>query len=293
MEIHQLKTFIAVAREGSITRASEQLYLSQPAVSAHIKAIEDTLGLTLFERTPKGMSLTSDGQRLLVKAEHTIDAHRELFDEASRIKGSLTGKLRLGAGGNSSTKALGHLLTVLSKRCPEVEVAFQYGTSRETHNGIRSGSLDAGFYNEVGEPDTELTTIEVSRFDIYLASPPGLVATSQPLDWEALAALPWICPTSSTCCGQAAENLFKKHRFRPKRIISIDHENVTRTLIAGGVGVGLLHAETAKDAEVCGEVEIVCEAQESVRVLFAYLAGRSQDPLLNAVSSILHMEPIP
>jgi DNA-binding transcriptional LysR family regulator len=65
MEIHQLKTFVTVAREGSITRASELLYLSQPAVSAHIKAIEDTLGLALFERTPRGMSLTADGARLL------------------------------------------------------------------------------------------------------------------------------------------------------------------------------------------------------------------------------------
>lgn len=177
MEIHQLKSFVAVAREGSITRASERLCLSQPAVSAHIKAIEDTLGLILFERTPRGMSLTGDGQRLLSKAEQTLGAHRELIEEATRIKGSLTGKLRLGAGSNSNTEAIGHLLTVLSDRCPEVEVTLQHGTSLDILNGIRS-SLDAGFYNEAGEPDSELTTIEVSRFGIYLASPPRLVAAS-------------------------------------------------------------------------------------------------------------------
>ena len=91
MEIHQLKTFVAVAREGSITRASERLYLSQPAVSAHIKAIEDTLGLTLFARTPRGMALTGDGERLLAKAEQTLGAHRELVEEATRIKGRSRG----------------------------------------------------------------------------------------------------------------------------------------------------------------------------------------------------------
>ncbi|MEG1056341.1 MAG: LysR family transcriptional regulator, partial [Janthinobacterium sp.] len=53
MEIHHLKTFATVAREGSITRASERLFLSQPAVSAHVKAMEDYLGLTLFERTAR------------------------------------------------------------------------------------------------------------------------------------------------------------------------------------------------------------------------------------------------
>lgn len=81
--------------------------------------------------------------------------------------------------------------------------------------------------------------------------------------------------------------MFKTHQIRPKRIINIDRETVTRTLIAGGIGVGLLHAETAKDAQARGEVELVCEAQKSVRVLFAHLAGRAQDPLLSAVSSIV------
>jgi len=287
MEIHQLKTFVAVAREGSITNASEQLYLSQPAVSAHIKAMEETLGIPLFERTPRGMSLTPEGQRLLTKAEQTLTAHRELLEEATRIKGRLTGKLRLGAGGSTRSDALGHLLTVLSERYPEVDVELQHGTSLEILNGIRNGHLDAGFYNEAGTPGSELATIEITQFGIYLAAPPGLVSTSNPLDWQALADLPWIGPTTHSCCGQAAETLFKQHQIRPKRIISIDRESVTRTLIAGGVGIGLLHAETAQEAEQCGEIEIISEAQQTVQVLFAYLAGRAENPLLSTVSSIL------
>lgn len=286
MEIHQLRTFVAVAREGSITRAADRLYLSQPAVSAHIKAIEETLGLTLFERTPRGMSLTGDGERLLAKAELTLGAHQQLMEEATRIKGSLTGRVRLGANASSSTEAVGRLLMTLAERCPEVEVALEHGSSLDILTGIRNGSLDAGFYNEAGEPDAALTTFEVARFGIYLAAPPGIAAASHPPDWQALAELPWIGPTSSTCCGQAAEDLFKLRQFRPKRIIHIDREDVTRTLIAGGVGVGFLHADTAKDAQFRGEVQLVSEAQRPVRVLFAHLTSRAQDPLLTAVSAI-------
>jgi DNA-binding transcriptional LysR family regulator len=287
MEIHQLRTFVAVAREGSITRASERLGLSQPAVSAHIKAIEDTLGLALFDRTARGMTLTSDGERLLAKAEHTLGAHQDLIDEAKRIKGSLTGKLRLGTASNASTEVLGRLLAVLSERCPEVDVALQHGTSLEVLSSLASGSLDAGFYNEAGEPSADLTTIEVARFGTYLAAPPGLVSLAQPLDWAALAELPWIYPTSSSCCGQSAESLFEMHRIRPKRVMSVDRESVTRTLIAGGVGVGLLHAATAKEAHAQGEVDLVCEAPKVVRVLFAYLASRAHDPLLRAATAIV------
>ena len=293
MDIYQLRTFVAVARERSITRASELLHLSQPAVSAHIKAIEDALGLALFERTPRGMSLTGDGERLLVKAERTLAAHQELMDEATRIKGHLTGKLRLGAGSNSNNAAIGKLLTILSERSPEVEVVLKHGTSVDILAGLRNGSLDAGFYNEAGEPDPELATVDVSQFRIYLVASPGLGPVSEPLDWRALAELPWVYPTASTCCGRTAESLFKLYHIRPKRIISVDREDVTRSLIAGGIGVGLLHAGTAKVAQARGEVELLFESQTSVRVLFAHLTSRAQDPLLNAATSIMRADASP
>lgn len=287
MDIHHLKTFVTVAREGGITRASGLLHLSQPAVSAHIKAMEDTLGLSLFERTPRGMSLTSDGQRLLAKAEQTLAAHQELMAEATRSKGELTGKLRLGAGSNSNNEAIGRLLTVLAERCPGVEVVLRHRSSQEILAGIRNGSLDAGFYNEPGEAERDLATIEVARFTTYLVAAPGVVAAAGRPDWRAMAELAWIYPTESACCNRTAEELFASHHFRPGRIISADRQDITRTLVVSGIGVGLLHEDAAMDARRRGEVEILFEAEKPVRVLFAHLAGRAQDPLLVAASSIM------
>lgn len=287
MDLHQLKTFITVAREGSVTRASALLHLSQPAVSAHIKAMEETLDLVLFERTPRGMSLTRDGQRLLAKAEQTLSAHQALMAEASRGKDELTGKLRLGAGSNSNHEAIGRLLTALAARFPGVEVALKHRSSQEVLSGIRSGALDAGFYNEPGEPEPDLATVEVTRFAIHLVAAPGVVAASSPFDWRAVAELPWIYPTESACCSRTAERLFASHRFQPKRIIGADRQEVTRTLVASGIGVGLLHADTAADAHRRGEVELLYEAETRVRVLFAYLASRAEDPLLVVASSII------
>jgi DNA-binding transcriptional LysR family regulator len=288
MDLHQLKTFVVVAREGSITRASELLHLSQPAVSAHIKAIEDAVDLVLFERTPRGMSLTADGKRLLAKAEQTLGAHQELIAEATRIKGHVAGKLRIGAGSNSNHEAVGRLLTRLSEQYPDVDVVLEHGTARDILVGLRDSSLDAGFYNEAGEPDPDLAVIEVSRFTTFLAAPPGLVST---LDWNVLAAQPWIYPTASACCGHTAEALFAAHKIRPKRIISVDRETVTRTLIAGGLGVGLLHAETAHEAKARGEVDLLFEAPTITRVLFAYFASRARDPVIEAAASIMRDAP--
>jgi DNA-binding transcriptional LysR family regulator len=212
-----------------------------------------------------------------------------LLEEASRIKGNLTGRLRLGACSSLSNEAVGHLLTTLTQRYPDVEVTFKHGTSVEIAANLRNGSLDAGYYNEAAEPDTELSTLEVSQFKVYLSASPGLV--SPPLDWKAIADIPWIYPTSSACCAQAAESLFRLHQIRPKRVISVDRESLTQTLVASGMGVGLLHEGSARAAEARGEVTLLSAAPKSVRVLFAHLKNRTEDPLLGALKQIIEGKP--
>ena len=287
MDLYQLKSFVAVAREGSITRAAEVVHLSQPAVSAHIKEIEDALGLTLFERTSRGMSPTADGRRLLAKAAQTLAAHQELMEEAARSRGALTGKLRLGAGSNSNHEAIGHLLTTMSERFPQVEVTLKHARSVEILAGLRNNTLDAGVYNEGGEADRDLATIEVSRFKVLLAAAKGVFDVSKPLDWKALSRAAWIYPPAAACCGRAAEGLFKAHEIRPARVISVDTQAMIRTLVSSGLGIGLLHADAAEDAHRAGEVDLLSEAAAPVRVLFAQLANRKQDPVLSAAASII------
>ena len=285
MEIYQLRTFVTVAREGSITRASELLFLSQPAVSAHIKAMEDELGLVLFDRTPRGMGLTSHGVKLLAKAEQMLTLHRDLIEEARHLKGGVSGKICIGSNRSTSALVMGKLLTRLAETAPDIEVALEYGSSAEILRSIRNGALDAGFYTDDGNPAPELETIEVDRIEIFLAVPRGWTHDPARPDWQRLARMPWICPASNTCCGRAAEALFDRNGFRPQKLVSVDQETVTRTLIAGGVGVGLLHTDTAKEAEAKGEIQLLGGAQYEVRVLFAYLCRRAQEPLLEAVVS--------
>lgn len=287
MDFHQLKTFVAVAQEGSITRASERLHLSQPAVSAHIKAIEDRYDLALFERTSRGMTLTGDGLRLLAKAEKALRAHSEVLAEASRLRGSLSGCLRIGVGSNACNTVIETLLIRLADSYPDVEIRTQHASGRETVSAIRSGNVDAGFFNSVDDPEPDLSSFAVSRFSIFLAAAPGTVPPTRPLDWEGVSDLPWIYPQCSSCCGRATENLFRRHRFRPKRVISVDREGITRSLIVGGVGIGLLHAETARGAEARGEVELLHELSQPVRVFFAHMAGRDNDPLLTLLRGLL------
>lgn len=287
MEFHQLKTFVAVAREGSITRASERLHLSQPAVSAHIKSIEDRYDLSLFERTSRGMTLTGDGLRLLAKAEKALEAHGEFLSEASRLRGTLTGRIRIGVGSNACNPLIETLLIRLADSYPDVEIRTQHASGRETVAALRGGAIDACFFNSVDDPEPDISALPVDQFSIFLAAAPGTVPRTQPLDWEHVADLPWIYPQCSSCCGRATDNLFLRHRFRPKRVISVDREGITRSLIVGGVGIGVLHADTAREAEARGEVELLHEISQPVRVFFAHLASRDNDPILALLRGLL------
>src|SRR4051812_14062722 len=93
MELYLLRTFVAVAQAGHVTRASEKLHISQPAVSGQIKALEGELDLALFERTSGGMELTFAGERLLGDAERVLAAAQDLRNCASALKGKVGGKL--------------------------------------------------------------------------------------------------------------------------------------------------------------------------------------------------------
>nr|WP_264346968.1 LysR family transcriptional regulator [Rheinheimera sp. MM224] len=286
MDIYQLKTFVTVAAEGSITKASELLFLSQPAVSAHIKALEDELGLQLFNRTAKGMSLSAQGLALLTKAEQLLQLQKELLLDAKRLKGELHGCVRLGSNRGSSAKLLGQLLNQLSTLYPQLDIRMHYGSSAEIQQAITQGKVDAGFYTSI-KPDQALHHIEVDSYGIYIAAPPAWVNKDTQPDWQQLAQLPWVLPEPDTCCGRAAAGLFASHAFYPEKVIKVDQEQMTRALIAGAVGIGLLHAGSALDAELKGEVQLLGQTDQQVKLWFSCQPDRMQQPQLKAVIELV------
>lgn len=287
MEIYQLRTFVTVAREGSITRASELLFTSQPAVSAHVKAIEEELGLLLFERTPKGMVLTTAGERLLEKAHQTLDAHRALLGEAVALRGNLSGKVTIGHLGNTSAGAVGRLLGALADVHPALEVNLRHGPSAATLDGVRNGGIDAGFAVSAGLDDTSLAGMRLEAIDMYLALPPAWEALAAPGDWTALSSLPWICPDPGTFCGRAAQALWAQHGIAPAKTLRVDQDSVTRTLVAGGVGVGLVHGEAALRAKAEGAVVLwQGKPVTTAHLMFVHSAQRAGDPLVRAVVNV-------
>lgn len=286
MDIYQLKTFVTVAAEGSITKAAQLLYLSQPAVSAHIKTLEDELSVPLFIRTAKGMSLSSQGAALLDKARQLLQLQKELLQDAKALKGLLSGVIRLGSHRGSSGLLLGQLLNQLAEQYPQLEVQIQYGSSAEIVQAIGNGSIDAGFHTAI-EQDPKLHHIETGRYGIYLAAPIGWL-DNHATDWQQLARLPWILPEKHSCCGQAAAELFVRQGFYPEKVTKVDQEQMTRALISSGVGLGLLHTDSALDAQSKGEVRLVAELDHQASLWFSCLHSRAEQQPMQNVLKLMH-----
>ena len=113
MDYSGLRAFVTVAREGNLTRAAERLFVTQPALSLQLKKLHESIGVMLFERRPRGMRLTEAGQKLLPAAERALTAAAEFRAAATRLKGSVTGRLRLGTIVDPEFLRMGPFLTSL------------------------------------------------------------------------------------------------------------------------------------------------------------------------------------
>jgi DNA-binding transcriptional LysR family regulator len=147
MELRQLATFVAVAEEGSFTRASERLHVVQSAVSAGVRALERELGTPLFDRTTHRVELTDAGHALLPEARTALGAARAAREAVEQVRGGLRGTVTLGIMQATALGAVDvpRLLAAFRADHPDVELHVRQGSSADMADQVRDGRLDFAF----------------------------------------------------------------------------------------------------------------------------------------------------
>ncbi len=192
MELDQLRSFVAVAKEGHLTRAARRLFISQPAVSAHIKLLEEELGVTLFTRTPQGMLLTKEGQILKVQAETSLNAINELFQQAKRMQNELAGVIKIGLNADPEFLKIGDFFSVMAEQYPQLEFHLLQRPSWEVIEEIQNEVLDIGYmFGEYSNPN--IKAILLRTFNLLVIAPTSWKdRLERAADWHDLAVFPWI-----------------------------------------------------------------------------------------------------
>jgi DNA-binding transcriptional LysR family regulator len=145
MNLHHLAIFATVAATGSLTASARKLHVSQPALSRELKAFEQRLGVTLFERHAKGMRLTQAGEVLNRYAVRLFELERTAEAAMQEVAGALRGRLTLGASNTIGTYVLPPLLATFRRQRPSVEISLFVGNTEQVSQGVGDMRFMLGF----------------------------------------------------------------------------------------------------------------------------------------------------
>ena len=285
MELYQLRSFVAIAELGQLTRAAEKLHVSQPAVSAQLKALEDKLGLALFERTATGMVLTTPGARLLKEAEKVLAAARELQNVALSFKGELACSASIGTLSDPNLTRIGEFMSAALARHPLLELELHQGVTGTALDQVRDGMLDASFYyGDLRHPS--VGGVPLRRLVFRVVAPAAWKDRLRLCGWEQVAAMPWIIPPSISSHHQLAHALLHQHNVTPSRVVEADQEAVIASLVASGVGITLMREELAFEKQAAGEICIWNDEQIGTTLWFVTQRTREHDPVIHALNEM-------
>lgn len=149
MDLHQLRGFMAVARHSSFSRASEELYRTQPAISKQIRALEDALETKLFHRLGRKIQLTDAGEILYRYAHRVFQVLEEARETVSELKGLQKGHLRISAASTIGTYMLPRALGRFKRRYPGIDISLAITNKAQVLEQVLEHEADLGF---VGPP---------------------------------------------------------------------------------------------------------------------------------------------
>jgi DNA-binding transcriptional LysR family regulator len=286
MELYQLRSFVAIAKVGQLTRAAEILHISQPALSAQLKALEDELELTLFERTSNGMELTAAGKQMLEEAEKILLAAQALHNGARSLKGEVAGKVSIGTLSDPEFLRLGEFMSTTVARYPLLDLELRQEITGVALEHVRDGSLDASFYyGDRSHPN--VARLPLREITYRIAAPSEWRERVNGAGWKEIAELSWIIPPPISTHHQLAYALLSQHGVEPTKVVEADQEDVISTLVRSGIGLALMREDLALELAAAGEVCLWKDVRMPTTLWFIYLQEREDDPVILALLDVL------
>lgn len=171
IELRNLRQFVAIAEQGSYRRASEVLFIAQPALSVSIRKLEESVGTTLLKRGARGVTLTEAGVALLADARRAI-FHAEQGRQAARMVAlGEAGRLRLGFVGSATYTLLPRCVPAFRRKYPDVRLELSEETSIGVLEMLRNNRIDAGFIRGPMSSDPDIDMHDVEIDDLMLVVP--------------------------------------------------------------------------------------------------------------------------
>ena len=242
------RVFYTVAKCGSLTRAAEELYISQPAVSQSIKQLETQLGVSLFNRTRRGMELSAQGGKVIfAEVERALALLKEAENRLAQVQASATGTIRIGASDTIFEYFLADKIVDFHEKFPAVKIELMADFTPDTIEKLKANRCDVAFVNlpiEV-DPELELEGNCMRLNDIFIASDKFQELSAGVISLSKLKKYPLIMMDKNTVARHALDAFMGRMGVELTAAIEVGSWDLMKRLVEKGMGIGVIPREYA------------------------------------------------
>jgi len=250
LDFANLSAFIAVAEAASFSTAAERLYLTQPAISKRIAALEQELGTNLFDRVGRRVVLTEAGRLLLPRAQGILNDLQDARRSLTNLAGTVSGSLSVGTSHHIGLHRLPPVLRRYVAQYPGVELDLHFMDSEAACRAVEHGELELAIVTlpTAAVPQLELQPVWEDRLVTVVGSAHELAARKR-IDLGQLAAYPAILPGRETFTRQIVDEALAPLALHVDVRLSTNYLETIKMLVAVGLGWSML-PHTMVDAEL-------------------------------------------
>jgi DNA-binding transcriptional LysR family regulator len=288
VRLGQLQAFVEVARLGSVTRAAEALFITQPTLTARLKSLEQALDAVLFVRSKRGMRLSDAGKAFLPYAERALDtvsAGRRMLDELARGE---TGYLALGAAPAVSTYVLPRILTRFRRTHPRVSVAVRTGHSEEVLELVLREQVQVGLGRVLRHPQVDAIPLYDDAL-VLVVDPDHPFAAQKTIHADQLSDVQLILFDRTSSYHRLTSDLFQQVGAVPRGIMELDNIDAAKKMVEQGLGVALLpHTAVSGELDVGTLRAVTLADAPSLTRRIAVFRRRDSGPASGALEAFLN-----
>ena len=251
------RVFYTVAKCGSLTKAAEALYISQPAVSQSIKQLENQLGVSLFNRTHRGMELSAQGGKLIfAEVERALGLFQAAENRIAETKESATGVIRIGASDTIFEYFLADKIVNFHERFPAVKIELMADFTPITIEKLKADECDVAFVNLPIEEEAELSLFGncMRLNDVFVAGEKYKELADAPLSLAKLRKYPLIFMDKNTIARKSLDNYLDAHGVSLLPAIEVGSWELMKRLVKKGMGIGVIPREYIQKQLLDGEL---------------------------------------
>lgn len=275
IQLVQVEGFLEVARRGSVSRAAEALFITQPTLTARLHGLERELGTELFLRTPQGMRLTDAGRAWIPFAERALRALVDGRDALEQVKSASAGHLMIAAAPAVSTYILPELLERFVATHPRVEVSVRTGHSGDVVDLVVRDEVQIGLGRAIRHPDLELRPFHTE--DLVLVCAPDHPFTARPsVPMADVAGQKLIMFDRTSSYYEITQAAFLSAGVKLRGLMELDSIEAAKKMVERGLGVALLPA-TAVAREVEGGTLCLVKLADAPPMQNTIVAFRRRD----------------